>query len=390
MEGIGLDSMLGAEEVEKLFGEQAASETENVDEEKTGEETPANQGNSEQEQTAEVDFSDLLGNNQPESVGSEETTEGNRGAPESENDQGTPTNNLFSSIAKALRDEGVFPDLSDDTLNGISDAESLRKMFDDQISKTLDERQQRLENAMNSGATSKELNAYQNALNIMQNLESRDTQDLLTQEGDEGDDLRKRLIYQDYVNRGFKHEKAVKMLQKILDDGTEIEEAKEAYESCKEFYKSQIDDFQKEMESRKAETKKQEEKQYASLKKHILDTESFYGGVKVDKGIRQKAYDAITKPVYKDDEGNYMTALQKYQRENPMEFMENVAMLYSLTDGFKSVDRLAKGKVKEGLKKGFAELESVLQNTRRNSDGTLNLANTPPDDSEREKWSLAM
>ena len=390
MEGIGLDSMLGAEEVEKLFGEQATSETENVEEEKTGEETPANQGNSEQEQTAEVDFSDLLGNNQPESVGSEETTEGNRGAPESENDQGTPTNNLFSSIAKALRDEGVFPDLSDDTLNGISDAESLRKMFDDQISKTLDERQQRLENAMNSGATSKELNAYQNALNIMQNLESRDTQDLLTQEGDEGDDLRKRLIYQDYVNRGFKHEKAVKMLQKILDDGTEIEEAKEAYESCKEFYKSQIDDFQKEMESRKAETRKQEEKQYASLKKHILDTESFYGGVKVDKGIRQKAYDAITKPVYKDNEGNYMTALQKYQRENPMEFMENVAMLYSLTDGFKSVDRLAKGKVKEGLKKGFAELESVLQNTRRNSDGTLNLANTPPDDSEREKWSLAM
>ena len=390
MEGIGLDSMLGAEEVEKLFGEQATSETESVEEEKTGEETPANQGNSEQEQTAEVDFSDLLGNNQPESVGSEETTEGNRGAPESENDQGTPTNNLFSSIAKALRDEGVFPDLSDDTLNGISDAESLRKMFDDQISKTLDERQQRLENAMNSGATSKELNAYQNALNIMQNLESRDTQDLLTQEGDEGDDLRKRLIYQDYVNRGFKHEKAVKMLQKILDDGTEIEEAKEAYESCKEFYKSQIDDFQKEMESRKAETKKQEEKQYASLKKHILDTESFYGGVKVDKGIRQKAYDAITKPVYKDNEGNYMTALQKYQRENPMEFMENVAMLYSLTDGFKSVDRLAKGKVKEGLKKGFAELESVLQNTRRNSDGTLNLANTPPDDSEREKWSLAM
>ena len=390
MEGIGLDSMLGAEEVEKLFGEQATSKTENVEEEKTGEETPDNQGNSEQEQTAEVDFSDLLGNNQPESVGSEETTEGNRGAPESENDQGTPTNNLFSSIAKALRDEGVFPDLSDDTLNGISDAESLRKMFDDQISKTLDERQQRLENAMNSGATSKELNAYQNALNIMQNLESRDTQDLLTQEGDEGDDLRKRLIYQDYVNRGFKHEKAVKMLQKILDDGTEIEEAKEAYESCKEFYKSQIDDFQKEMESRKAETKKQEEKQYASLKKHILDTESFYGGVKVDKGIRQKAYDAITKPVYKDNEGNYMTALQKYQRENPMEFMENVAMLYSLTDGFKSVDRLAKGKVKEGLKKGFAELESVLQNTRRNSDGTLNLANTPPDDSEREKWSLAM
>ena len=387
MEGIGLDNVMGAEDVERLFSSEPTTEA--AEETPVKEEGQAESKETKTEETAEVDFSDLLGD-VSESVGSEENTGGKGEAPESNDDSGTPQPNLFSSIAKALRDEGVFPDLSDDTLNGISDAESLRKMFDDQISKTLDERQQRLENAMNSGATSKELNAYQNALNIMQNLESRDTQDLLTQEGDEGDDLRKRLIYQDYVNRGFKHEKAVKMLQKILDDGTEIEEAKEAYESCKEFYKSQIDDFQKEMESRKAETRKQEEKQYASLKKHILDTESFYGGVKVDKGIRQKAYDAITKPVYKDNEGNYMTALQKYQRENPMEFMENVAMLYSLTDGFKSVDRLAKGKVKEGLKKGFAELESVLQNTRRNSDGTLNLANTPPDDSEREKWSLAM
>ena len=83
----------------------------------------------------------------------------------------------------------------------------------------------------------------------------------LIAEGEESETLRKQVMYQDYINRGFKHEKAVKMLQKILDDGTEIEEAKEAYESCKEFYKSQIDDFQKEMESRKAETKKQEEKQ---------------------------------------------------------------------------------------------------------------------------------
>ena len=72
-----------------------------------------------------------------------------------------------------------------------------------------------------------------------------------------------------------------------------------------------------------------------------------------------------------------------------MEFMKNVALMYSLTDGFKSIEKLTKSKVNAGLKKGFAELESVLNSTRRNSDGTLNFANSAPDD-DRENWNLAI
>ena len=389
MEGIGLDNMLGAEEVEKLFSEPVAQEgEENPQGASSEEETSEKEQNSETETTAEVDFSDLLGN-QPESVGGEKKSEGNGGTPESTNDPGTPTN-LLSSIAKALRDEGVFPDLSDDTLNGIKDAESFRKMFDDEIAKSLDERQKRIEQAMNSGAAPEEIQEYQSAFNILQNLEAKESKELLGEEGDNGEDFRKRVMYQDYINRGFKHERAVKLVQKSIDEGNDIEDAKEAFESCKEFYRNKVEQYQQELDERRQQSKAEEEKQYANLKKRILDNDSFYGGVKVEKSLRQKAYDSLTKPVFKDSEGNYMTALQKYQRENPIEFMENVAMLYSLTDGFKSVEKLTKGKVKEGLKKGFAELESVLNNSKRNSDGTLNLANTAPDDSEREQWSLAM
>ena len=85
-----------------------------------------------------------------------------------------------------------------------------------------------------------------------------------------------------------------------------------------------------------------------------------------------------------------MTALQKYQRENPIDFMQNVAMMYALTDGFKNVDKLVSNKVKEGVKKEFSDLSNLLNNSRRNSDGTLNLANGSPDDMEREKWTLAI
>ncbi len=386
MDGLGLDNMLSAEQVEKMFSPQANQEEETIPED-AAEETADNANSDTQEETAEVDFSDLLGN-QPESVGSEENTEGNRETPASNNGSGTPQSNLFSSIAGILRDKGVFPDLSDDALKAIEDEADLEKLFTDKVNNMLSEEQQRLRKALNSGATNEEMQEYQTAYNILQNLESREARDLVGKEGADGEDFRKRVLYQDYINRGFKHERAVKMVQKSFDEGNDIEDAKEAFESCKEFYKGQIEDFNQEFENRKKEHEANEQKQYSNLKKSILDKETFFDGVKVDKNTRQKAYDAITKPIYKDTEGNQINALQKYQREHPMEYMENVAMLFALTDEFKNVEKLTKNKVKAGLKKGFAELESVLNSTARNGDGTLNFANTPPDDN-RENWTLA-
>lgn len=386
MEGIGLDNMLSPEEVERRFSEDA------VVQEATSEESsskPEEKEETSEEQTAEVDFSDLLGN-QSEGVGSEEKSEGNGGTPKSKNDTGAPNTNLFSSIAKALRDEGVFPDLSDETLNNIKDAASFRQMFEEQSSTTLTERQKRLEEALNGGANTEELRSYQNDLSIVDFLNAKDTADKLESESEEGETLRKQVMYQDYINRGISEERAKRLVMKSIDDGTDIEDAKEALNSCKDFYNSRIDSYQKEVENRKKSIKEQEEKQYDNLKKQIIDTEDFFGGVKVDKNIRQKAYDSLTKPVYKDENGNFLTAMQKYQKENPMDFMKNVALMYSLTDGFKNIERLTSKKVKAEVKRGFAELESVLNNTRRNSDGTLNFANGDFTNEDRENWELAI
>ena len=387
MDGIGLDNMLGAEQLEKMFGEGNAQEE--PQEQNSGEETPENNENNETEETAEVDFSDLLGN-QPESVGSGEHTEGNGETPESEGGPGTPQTNLFSSIAKATRDEGVFPDLSDDELKDVKDAASFKKMLENQIAKRFDDRQKRLEQALNSGASTDELKDYQNALNLSQYLERKNVIDTLNEEGDNGDTLRKQMMYEAYTKvHHFKHDKAVKLIEKSFSDGTDIDDAKEAFESCKEFYKGQVEDYNQEFENRKKEHEANEQKQYSNLKKNILDKETFFDGVKVDKQTRQKAYDSITKPIYRDEQGNYMNELQKFQREHPIEYTENVALLYALTDGFKNVNKLINKKVQQGVKKGFEEVANVLNTTRRNGDGTLNLANSAPDTEDRENWTLA-
>lgn len=386
MEGISLDNVLSSEEVEKLFEPQDVADEE---QQNSTEETPAPENGQDDNKTAEVDFSDLLGEH-PESVGSGKDTEGNREKPMSQDDNGAPNTNLFSSIAEVLRDKRFFPDLSDEQLKEVTDEESLMKLFEDKVSSMLDDKQKRIDRALNSGASSEEAQEYQKVLSVVQFLEDRNTYDTLLKEGEDGERLRKQVMYQDYINRGFSQNRAEKMVEKSIADGMDIEDAKEAFNSCKEFYRGKVEGLQKEFDDRQKQIKDNEEKQYSNLKKRILDTETFYDGVKVDKSIRQEAYDLLTKPTYRDEQGNYMTALQRYQRENPMEFMENVALMYALTGGFKNVDKLAKGKVKEGLKKGFAQLENVLNNSRRNGDGTLNLANGSPDDAEREKWTLAV
>jgi hypothetical protein len=378
MDGLGLDNMLGADELNKMFSNGGIDPSDDASEpdDKAEKESNKSQGD-------DVDFSDSIGI-KPDSI--DDIKEGEGDTPDSS--EGTPQPNAFSSIAKALKDEGVFPDLSDDVLKNIKDASTFKKMFDDEISKSLDDRQKKIEAAINGGATSEELQQYQNAVNLTQYLNSSDTINTLSSEGDEGEDLRKRIIYQDLVNRGFRHERAVKMVEKSLADGTDIEDAKEAMNSCREFYNKQVEDYQKAFKEKEEKHKKDEDKRFSNLKKKLLDNDSFYNGVKVSKDVRQRAYDAITKPIAKDDNGNYINTLQKYQKEHPDEYMENMALLYAITDGFKSIEKLTKGKVNSELKKGFAELEGVLNSTLRNGDGSLNLANAALDDSDREKWTL--
>lgn len=45
-----------------------------------------------------------------------------------------------------------------------------------------------------------------------------------------------------------------------------------------------------------------------------------------------------------------------------------------MTDGFKNIDNLVKGKVRKEVKKGIRELESTLNGTTRTSDGNLKFA----------------
>lgn len=384
-EELSLDNILGAEEIENLF----------VEDGKTQDTPPANgeppkkeeEPSNDKEETTEVVDVDNLFTDTPESVGSgkENTEEKEDTTPKGD---GTSPKNFYSSIAKALKEEGIFPDLEDESLTKVKDPEDFRDLIDQQIKAGLDERQKRIDEALNAGVEPTEIKKYENTINFLDSIKEENISD----EGDKGEKLRKDLIYQDFINRGYSKERAAREVQKSFNAGTDIDDAKEALKSNIDFFRDKYDELVNDAKSEAEQEEKERKEQAEKLKSSILNDKDVFGDLSIDKSTRQKIYDNIAKPVYKDPEtGEYFTAIQKYEMENRTDFLKNIGLLFTLTDGFKNLDGLVKGKVKKEVKKGLRELEHTLNNTARTSDGNLKFVSGVDEDPESfigKGWNL--
>ena len=386
---LGIDNIFSQEDIENLFNDEGeeTKETKESTQDTPPEEKETKEINNETETTEELNVEGLF-EGTPESVGSEEHQEGEDTDSERKPGSSSPKqNNFYSSFAKALKEDGVFPDLDDKTVDDIKEAEDLAEVIEDQIQARLDEKQRRIDEALNAGVEGIEIKQYENTIAYLDSI----TEEALLAEDDKGAALRRQIISQDLLNRGYSREEAEEELKDIFDNGSDVRKAKRALASNKDFFKSNykklIDDAKAEAE----EEEKERKQQSAQLKKAILEDKEVFGELKLDKATRQKVYDNISKPVYKDKEtGELYTALQKYEMENKTEFLKNVGLIFTLTDGFKNLDSLTKSQVRKEVRKGLRELEHTLNNTSRNSDGNLKFVSGVSEDPESfiGKWDV--
>ena len=298
-----------------------------------------------------------------EEVGSED------GEEESEPKGKTSQQNFYSSIATALKGEGILPDLSDENIEKITDAEALAKSIQDHIESKLDETQKRINKALNDGVEPNTIKNYENTLKYLDSI----SDEVLSDESEQGVELRKRLIISDWINKGMKQERAIKLAEQSISNGTDLDDAKEALEGNKSFYQDNYNKILKDAENQRMQAQKDREQQAANLKKSILEDDKVFGDFEVDKATRQKVFDLISKPVHKDSEtGALSTELQYYQSQNPTDFLKYVGLAYTLTNGFKNIGNLLQNKVKKEVKKGFKTLEGKIATTSRDGDGNLN------------------
>lgn len=334
----------------------------------------------------EINPDDLFDN--PESVGSGKDNQEEEEDTQSEKDKGTsPKTNFYSSIASALKEEGIFPDLDDDTLNGIKTPEDFAEAVEKTVQARLDERQRRIDAALQADVEPDEVRRYEQTLANLDAIK----EEYITDETEKGERLRKNLIYQDFRNRGYSEARAKREVEKSFNAGTDIEDAKEALESNREYFSNQYQDLIKEAQEEAKEEQRKIKEEAAQLKKSMLEDKEVFTGITLDKTTRQKAFENITKPVFKTEDGEYLTAIQKYEMDNPVEFRKYLSVLFTMTDGFKNIDGLVKGKVKKEVKQSLRELEHKLSSTARNSTGNPRYVGGVEEDTESyigKGWDL--
>ena len=314
-----------------------------------------------------------------ESVGNEDNE--NKGKEPSSSKEGTSPNNknFYSSIASALKEDGIFPDIDDESLAKIKTPEDFAEMFENQVQAKLDEKQQRIDKALNYGVELTDIQKFESTIDYLDKI----TDDIISDESEQGENIRRQMIYNDFINRGYSKERAEREIKKSFDSGSDIEDAKEALQSNKEFYKKSYDKLVNEAKLEAENANKQMKEDSEKLKNSILNDSKVFGDLQIDTTTRRKVLDNISKPVYKDpNTGKLLTAIQKYEAENKLDFIKNVGLLYTLTDGFKNLDSLVNSKVKKETKKAMRELENTINNTSRYSDGNLKFVSGVSDDNE--------
>lgn len=348
---LSMDYIMTGDEVEDLFTDEPQNRTEDTPPSNMSGEQTTTEGNEVEE---EIDPNTLF---VPEGVGSEENQGEGEGTTTHQGDGSSPDNNFYSSMATACVEDGIFPDLDEEFLKTVKDAEGFKEALNKQMKAMLDERQRMISEALEYGVEPDDVRKYQNVLEYIDNI----SEDAIKEEGEAGIALRKKLIYNDYLNRGFSEERAKKYTQRSFDQGTDIDDALDAKLSNKEFYSSQYENIVEQAKKQAEQEALEEKKRAESVRKTIMETEEPFEGVKLDKATRQRVFETISKPVYKDKDGNMYTALQKAQHDDEEGFIRKLGYIFTLTDGFKNLDGLVKGKVQKETKRGLQKLEQSLR-----------------------------
>lgn len=346
-----ISGILTEEEATKLFEEQASKDPAVEEEEK------------QTTKTAEVDGTQEEPT--PETVGDEKNNDGN-GAVTTEGDGSSP--NIYSSIASALKNDGIFPDFDDSKLQAVKTPEDFAELFESAITSKLDERQKRIDEALGNGVEPDTIRMYEQTLQYLGSV----NEEVLSAEGEEGENLRKQLIYNDLLNRGYAHEKAMKEVEKAFTAGTDAEDAKDALASLTDFYKNGYETIQKEAKKATEEQRKAQKEQGEAFRKLLLEQDVKLGDTTLDKKTCQRVYDAVSKPIHKDEEtGRLLTAVQKFQKDKPLEFLKQIGMWYILTDGGKNTDSFTKEKIAAEKNSAIKDLERKINSSTLDRSGSL-------------------
>ena len=297
-------------------------------------------------------------------------------------------NSPLSSLANALFKDGVLTNLKEEEIKTIKTADDFAAVFEKEIQSRIDEKNKRIDEALNLGVEPSEIKKNENLIQYLNGI----SEDTIKDETEQATQLRMNLIVQDFMNKGFTQERAIKEANKSVAAGSDIDDALEALESNKTHFNKQYSDLINTAKREQEEYKQTIIQRDTDVRENILKNEKLFADMNVTPAIRKLAVENIQKPVFTDKEGNKFSAIQKYEKENPVDFLSKVALFYTITDGFTNIDKITsntKGKIKS---KALNELAGSLADINYGLDNSLTLTNNlgSNDDDENDKGNFVL
>ena len=318
---------------------------------------------------------------EPESVGGKEGKNKNKAKREGAQPTGSGSSpkgfNPYSSFAQALYGDGLFQSLDDEKLKAIVDADTFSDAWNEEINSRLDAETRRIKQAMDAGLPVNVIKSYETTLKQLKDV----TDSALVEESERGKNLRTAIIRQDYLNRGFSKERAEKEVKRIIGSETELDDARDALDSVKEFYETKYEELTEKGRQEAEQERKKARQQAAEFKKAVLETEKIFGDVQVDKATRRKAYELMTKVVKTTEDNEEITAVQQYADEHPVEFRTILGIVAAMTDTFTKPGNLFKKTVNKKVRSNLQEIERRFSGNPRRG-GTISFAEGEDDEND--------
>ena len=267
-----------------------------------------------------------------EPVKAESVADGEKGDEGASDTDSNP--NLYSSVSSALVQDGVLSTF-DTEKNKIESAEDLIGAIKQEIENNeysdLNDTQKEYLTALRTGVPMEE---YKQAISMEEQLNSI-TDAHLTEDAD----LRKSIITQDFLNKGFSEARAAQQTQLSIDAGRDEEDAKLALADIQLKSREAI---QAKMDSAAADQKAENDKiaaDKASLKKTVFDATEYIEGMPINEEIKKAVYDSITKQVGEVD-GKGLNKVMAARAKDPVNFDAKLHYFYHITNGFKDFDKV--------------------------------------------------
>lgn len=262
------------------------------------------------------------------------------GTPDSKIENNTNKNtedspSFFSvSLGQDLVNRGVLTSFDESEISKIAKEEgedvAIVKMFEKQteiinneLKQNYDKGYQEYLELTSGGANKQEVTSLQKIENFRKNLSDID----IKGEDEASVNARKDLLRFHYkLLTKFSDEKIEKNIQKMYDDGSDIEEVEAALATIDEYIPSEKNRIKKEAEDKaNADKLKQEEIEGAYLK-CIEETDEYFKGEKIDKITKTKIKDLLFTPV-KLNNGFVTNKLWAKRDTNPAKFDSKMAYL---------------------------------------------------------------